>query len=480
MPPPSAGRALDARADRTSCGAGSSRARSGRSTGRSSRRCGPPCRRVKQRGWPQQPDRPLRPGPAGKRRADAVARGRRGHADPPRDARPDRPAADARARSTPSSPTQSPRRLREGRRPAAGVAALRRADGRAAGSTPPATPTPTATRPTASASCGAGATGSSTPSTATCRSTGSPSSNSPATCCRTPTLDQRIATGFNRNHRGNAEGGIIPEEYAVEYVVDRVETTATVWLGLTAGLRPLPRPQVRPDHAEGVLPALRLLQQRPGEGQGDQVRQLAAAASRRRRASSRSSSRRSTRSCRPRRRRRDCERTTRRGAGAWEKRPRASAATGRSPTASIAHFALDDADDGAGPIDARCSAAFARTVGQAATSTASSYRRRRRRRRLRLLRQVLARGLDLSRGRQDGTILSRMTDDRPGDGYSVVLRRRQAAGQPRQALARRRHPRRDAKRRLTPNAGITSLVTYDGSRAGRRRARSTSTASRRS
>ena len=49
------------------------------------------------------------------------------------------------------------------------------------------------------------------------------------------TLDQRIATGFNRNHRGNAEGGIIPEEYAVEYVVDRVDTTATVWLGLTLG-----------------------------------------------------------------------------------------------------------------------------------------------------------------------------------------------------------------------------------------------------
>ncbi len=50
-----------------------------------------------------------------------------------------------------------------------------------------------------------------------------------------PTLDQRIATGFNRNHRGNSEGGIIPEEYQVEYVVDRVDTTATVWLGLTAG-----------------------------------------------------------------------------------------------------------------------------------------------------------------------------------------------------------------------------------------------------
>ncbi|HWB08955.1 MAG TPA: DUF1553 domain-containing protein [Pirellulales bacterium] len=49
------------------------------------------------------------------------------------------------------------------------------------------------------------------------------------------TLEQRIATGFNRNHRGNAEGGIVPEEYAVEYVVDRVDTTATVWLGLTLG-----------------------------------------------------------------------------------------------------------------------------------------------------------------------------------------------------------------------------------------------------
>ena len=49
------------------------------------------------------------------------------------------------------------------------------------------------------------------------------------------TLDQKIATGFNRNHRGNGEGGVIPEEYAVEYVVDRVDTTSTVWLGLTLG-----------------------------------------------------------------------------------------------------------------------------------------------------------------------------------------------------------------------------------------------------
>lgn len=50
-----------------------------------------------------------------------------------------------------------------------------------------------------------------------------------------PTLDQKIATAFNRNHRGNSEDGIVPEEYAVEYVVDRVDTTSTVFLGLTMG-----------------------------------------------------------------------------------------------------------------------------------------------------------------------------------------------------------------------------------------------------
>ncbi len=49
------------------------------------------------------------------------------------------------------------------------------------------------------------------------------------------TLDQKIATGFNRNHRANTEDGIIPEEYAVEYVVDRVETTSAVFLGVTLG-----------------------------------------------------------------------------------------------------------------------------------------------------------------------------------------------------------------------------------------------------
>lgn len=50
-----------------------------------------------------------------------------------------------------------------------------------------------------------------------------------------PTPDQIIATGFNRNHRINDEGGVIAAEYAVEYVVDRIDTTCTTWLGLTMG-----------------------------------------------------------------------------------------------------------------------------------------------------------------------------------------------------------------------------------------------------
>jgi mono/diheme cytochrome c family protein len=44
---------------------------------------------------------------------------------------------------------------------------------------------------------------------------------------------QRIATGFGRNHVLTTEGGIIEEEYRVEYVADRIQTTATAFMGLT-------------------------------------------------------------------------------------------------------------------------------------------------------------------------------------------------------------------------------------------------------
>jgi hypothetical protein len=50
-----------------------------------------------------------------------------------------------------------------------------------------------------------------------------------------PTDSQLLATAFNRNHRQNAEGGALAPEFFVENVIDRVETTSAVWLGLTTG-----------------------------------------------------------------------------------------------------------------------------------------------------------------------------------------------------------------------------------------------------
>ena len=47
------------------------------------------------------------------------------------------------------------------------------------------------------------------------------------------TQAQRIATGFGRNHVFTTEGGIVAEEYRIEYVADRTQTTATAFLALT-------------------------------------------------------------------------------------------------------------------------------------------------------------------------------------------------------------------------------------------------------
>jgi hypothetical protein len=49
------------------------------------------------------------------------------------------------------------------------------------------------------------------------------------------TLEQKIATGFQRNNRINSETGSIAEEFHAENLVDRVSTLGTVWLGLTVG-----------------------------------------------------------------------------------------------------------------------------------------------------------------------------------------------------------------------------------------------------
>ena len=48
-----------------------------------------------------------------------------------------------------------------------------------------------------------------------------------------PTKEQRLATAFNRHHMQNEEGGIVEEEFRVAYVVDRVNTFGTAFLGLT-------------------------------------------------------------------------------------------------------------------------------------------------------------------------------------------------------------------------------------------------------
>ena len=48
-----------------------------------------------------------------------------------------------------------------------------------------------------------------------------------------PTQEQRLATAFNRNHLQNEEGGIVAEEFRVSYVVDRVNTFGSAFLGMT-------------------------------------------------------------------------------------------------------------------------------------------------------------------------------------------------------------------------------------------------------
>ena len=73
---------------------------------------------------------------------------------------------------------------------------------------------------------------------------------------------RRSPPGFHRNTLINQEGGIDLEQFRVESVVDRVNTTGDRLPRPDRRLLPVPRPQVRPDLAARVLPALRLLQQR--------------------------------------------------------------------------------------------------------------------------------------------------------------------------------------------------------------------------
>src|SRR5262249_222287 len=48
-----------------------------------------------------------------------------------------------------------------------------------------------------------------------------------------PTLDQRVATGFLRNSMMNQEGGIEPEQFRTEALIDRMDAVGRTWLGLS-------------------------------------------------------------------------------------------------------------------------------------------------------------------------------------------------------------------------------------------------------
>ena len=76
-----------------------------------------------------------------------------------------------------------------------------------------------------------------------------------------PTEEQLIATAFHRNTLTNNEGGTNDEEFRNVAVVDRVNTTLAVWMGTTMACAQCHTPQVRPDHAGGIFPLLRVLQQ---------------------------------------------------------------------------------------------------------------------------------------------------------------------------------------------------------------------------
>src|SRR5213079_1759840 len=50
-----------------------------------------------------------------------------------------------------------------------------------------------------------------------------------------PTVEQKVATGYNRLLQTTEEGGAQPKEYAAKYMADRVRNLSSVWLGATMG-----------------------------------------------------------------------------------------------------------------------------------------------------------------------------------------------------------------------------------------------------
>ena len=395
----------------------------------------------------RQPHRSLRAGPAGTGRSQAVTAGRARHAHPPPHARPDRPAPNA-ARGRCLPPIRNPQSANPQSKPSSTACSPRPATAsawRPAGWTPPAMPTPTAIRATASGTCGAGATGSSMRSTPTCRSISSRSSSSPATCSRRPTLEQRIATGFNRNHRGNAEGGIVPEEYAVEYVVDRVETTSTVWLGLTMGCARCHDHKYDPLTQSEFYRLYAYFNNVPERGKAIKYRQLAAddPGPHARAATAAGGARMRTLAAAQKR----FEAEPGRADGlAVSMGTEFRAVAGRGCCNGFREKSLRSLD---WPADGE-------PVRESLTASARSMAGLRcRRRGIHVLRQVQPLGLDQAGWDRGGTIVSRMTDQEAGRRLLSRPRRRQAASEPGQALARTTPSAWRRKQRCRQTAGIT-------------------------
>ena len=194
------------------------------------------------------------------RGARLSAGGRQRDVDQPRQADADRLAADAR--EVDAFVADTARRLRAARRSAARLARLRRAHGRLLARPRALQRDATASSTIITTACsGRSATGSSARSPATCRSTSSPPGSSPATCCRT-----RRASRCSRR-RSCASASARPRTAR-----STRSTRSSTWSSARqrdrhrvpradGRLRPLPRSQVRPDQAERLLLARRVLQQ---------------------------------------------------------------------------------------------------------------------------------------------------------------------------------------------------------------------------
>ena len=269
-----------------------------------------------------------------------------------------------------------------------------------------------------------------------------------------PTLDQRIATGFNRNHRGNGEGGIIPEEYAVEYVVDRVETTATVWLGLTLACARCHDHKFDPITQEEFYQFFAYFNNVPENGRaikiGNSPPMIKTPTPPSRTSSTRSEARLE-----------DLERQARRararnrvgpgGLGVVAARVPAlrlvvRRPSGRSLQLGSILWARIKRGDWSNRISATASPITSRSGRIGHRARRPCVPRRRRRRRVRLLRQVHARRLDQADGRV-GAPSSRGWSTSRKPKATAPCSTRQDARQPGQALARRRDPRRDGSGR---------------------------------